>query len=101
MHIPSQQSTIDSLGPASCFEFSAPYLRRMHTMEQKLAAFERLLKIMEELREKCPWDKKQTIETLRQLTIEETFELADAISQKNTAEIKNELGDVLLHISIL
>ena len=63
-----------------------------------LESFEKLLIIMDELREQCPWDKKQTIETLRQLTIEETFELADAISQKNTAEIKNELGDILLHI---
>ena len=60
--------------------------------------FQRLVKIMDELREKCPWDKKQTIETLRQLTIEETFELADAITEKDWKGIKEELGDILLHI---
>ena len=59
---------------------------------------QQLVTIMDELREKCPWDKKQTIETLRQLTIEETFELADAITDKNWQDIKEELGDILLHI---
>jgi XTP/dITP diphosphohydrolase len=59
---------------------------------------ERLIKIMNELREKCPWDKKQTIHTLRQQTIEETFELADAITDKDWNGIKEELGDLLLHI---
>lgn len=67
-------------------------------MEDKLKAFERLLIIMDELREKCPWDKKQTIESLRHLTIEETYELADAIIEKDMTNIKKELGDVLLHI---
>lgn len=67
-------------------------------MEEKLKAFERLLVIMDELREKCPWDKKQTIESLRHLTIEETYELADAILDKDIPNIKKELGDVLLHI---
>ncbi len=61
-------------------------------------AFDRLIKIMDELREKCPWDKKQTIETLRTLTIEETYELADAITNNDWKGIKEELGDVLLHI---
>jgi MazG family protein len=61
-------------------------------------SFLRLVKIMDELREKCPWDKKQTIETLRQLTIEETYELADAISADDYKSIKEELGDLLLHI---
>jgi len=61
-------------------------------------AFERLVKIMDELREKCPWDKKQTIQTLRQLTIEETYELADAITDNDWKGIKEELGDILLHI---
>jgi XTP/dITP diphosphohydrolase len=61
-------------------------------------AFLRLVQIMEELREKCPWDKKQTIQTLRQLTIEETYELADAISDNDFKSIKEELGDLLLHI---
>jgi len=74
-------------------------------MQEKLKAFERLLNIMDELREKCPWDKKQTIESLRHLTIEETYELADAILDKDLPdrqagmqEIKKELGDILLHI---
>ncbi|MBE9467114.1 MAG: nucleoside triphosphate pyrophosphohydrolase [Bacteroidetes bacterium] len=67
-------------------------------MKDKLKAFERLLNIMDELREKCPWDKKQTYESLRSNTIEETYELADAIIDKNIPEIKKELGDVLLHI---
>jgi MazG family protein len=62
------------------------------------SAFERLVNIMNELREKCPWDKKQTIETLRQLTIEETYELTDAITDKDWKGIKEELGDLLLHI---
>ncbi len=67
-------------------------------MEEKLKAFERLLKIMDDLREQCPWDKKQTIESLRHLTIEETYELADAIMYKDMTNIKKELGDILLHI---
>jgi XTP/dITP diphosphohydrolase len=61
-------------------------------------AFLRLVQIMEELREKCPWDRKQTIESLRSLTIEETYELADAISSKDWKGIREELGDLLLHI---
>ena len=60
--------------------------------------FERLVNIMDELREKCPWDKKQTIQTLRSMTIEETYELADAITKEDWNEIKEELGDILLHI---
>src|SRR5882757_6430176 len=60
--------------------------------------FERLVRIMDELREKCPWDRKQTIQSLRQLTIEETYELADAITDKDWKGIKEELGDLLLHI---
>jgi XTP/dITP diphosphohydrolase len=67
-------------------------------MKKELEAFDRLLEIMDELREKCPWDKKQTIETLRTLTIEETYELADAIIKKDLTEVKKELGDLLLHI---
>ena len=67
-------------------------------MEEKLKAFERLLNIMDDLREKCPWDKKQTIESLRHLTIEETYELSDAILKNNSEELKKELGDILLHI---
>jgi len=67
-------------------------------MKEKLAAFERLLIMMDELREKCPWDKKQTIESLRHLTIEETYELADSIIEKDMVNIKKELGDILLHI---
>jgi len=64
----------------------------------QLDSISRLLDIMEELREKCPWDQKQTFESLKSLTIEETFELADAISDNNINEVKNELGDLLLHI---
>lgn len=67
-------------------------------MQEKLKAFERLLIVMDELREKCPWDKKQTMESLRHLTIEETYELCDAILDKDMPNIKKELGDVLLHI---
>ena len=70
----------------------------MHTREEQLAAFDRLLTIMGELREKCPWDRKQTFESLRQNTIEETYELAAAILKKDLTEIEKELGDVLLHI---
>ena len=64
----------------------------------QLKAFERLLIIMDELREQCPWDKKQTMESLRHLTIEEVYELGDAILEKDLKEVKEELGDVLLHI---
>ncbi len=70
----------------------------MNTRQQQLDAFNRLLDIMDELREKCPWDKKQTMQTLRHLTIEETYELGDAILDDNLVEVKNELGDLLLHI---
>lgn len=67
-------------------------------MQNKLQAFERLLTIMDDLREKCPWDKKQTIQSLRHLTIEETYELADAILDENIEDIKEEIGDILLHM---
>lgn len=67
-------------------------------MDKRLQAFDRLLSIMDELREKCPWDKKQTFESLRKLTIEETYELADAIVKGDKQEVKKELGDLLLHI---
>ena len=69
-----------------------------HTKEEKLAAFGRLLDIMDDLREKCPWDRKQTFDSLRQNTIEETYELATAISRHDMNEISKELGDVLLHV---
>lgn len=71
---------------------------KVTTREEQLKAFDRLLNIMDELREKCPWDRKQTFETLRPLTIEETYELGDAILDKNLNEVRNELGDLLLHI---
>ena len=67
--------------------------------ESKLKAFDRLLTIMDELRENCPWDKKQTLETLRHLTIEETYELSDAILEGDLNEVKKELGDLLLHMA--
>jgi XTP/dITP diphosphohydrolase len=67
-------------------------------MQEKLRAFERLLTIMDELREQCPWDRKQTFESLRHLTIEETYELSDAIMDGNLNEVKKEIGDLLLHM---
>ncbi|MDX5583425.1 MAG: nucleoside triphosphate pyrophosphohydrolase [Aureibaculum sp.] len=70
----------------------------MNSREEQLNAFSRLLDIMDEIREKCPWDKKQTLQSLRHLTIEETYELGDAILDNDLPEIKNELGDLLLHI---
>lgn len=66
--------------------------------DERLIAFKRLLDIMDELREKCPWDKEQTLESLRYLTIEETYELSEAILDNNLKEIKNELGDLMLHL---
>ncbi len=70
----------------------------MSTRQNQLEAFDKLLTIMDELREQCPWDKKQTLQTLRHLTIEETYELGDAILDNNLDEVKKELGDLLLHI---
>lgn len=70
----------------------------MNTRKLQLDAFERLLNIMDELREKCPWDRKQTMQSLRHLTIEETYELGDAILEDDLQEVKKELGDLLLHI---
>jgi XTP/dITP diphosphohydrolase len=70
----------------------------MNTVEQKKEAFERLLTIMDELREKCPWDMKQTLESLRHLSIEEVYELGDAILDGDMDEVKKELGDVFLHL---
>ncbi len=70
----------------------------MNTRKDQLKAFDRLLTIMDELRAQCPWDKKQTMQTLRHLTIEETYELGDAILENDLEEVKKELGDVLLHI---
>lgn len=70
----------------------------MNSRQTQLQAFERLLDIMDDLREKCPWDKKQTMQSLRHLTIEETYELGDAILDNDLNEVKKELGDVLLHI---
>ena len=70
----------------------------MNSRQDQLQAFDRLLTIMDELREKCPWDRKQTMESLRHLTIEETYELGDAILDKDMDEIRKELGDVLLHL---
>ena len=71
---------------------------KMHTKEEKMVAFGRLLDVMNDLREKCPWDRKQTNESLRANTIEETFELCDAIIKNDESNICKELGDVLLHI---
>ncbi|AGA77447.1 nucleoside triphosphate pyrophosphohydrolase [Echinicola vietnamensis] len=73
-------------------------MSKISSRSQQLEAFDRLLTIMDELREQCPWDRKQTIESLRHLTIEETFELSDAILDADLEEVKKELGDILLHI---
>ena len=70
----------------------------MNITDPRLLAFERLLNIMDDLREKCPWDRKQTFESLRHLTIEETYELSDAILKNDLPEIKKELGDLMLHM---
>ena len=67
-------------------------------MRPELEAFERLIDIITELREKCPWDQKQTIESLRYLTIEETYELSDAIIDNDMDEVKKELGDIIMHV---
>jgi len=68
------------------------------TLEEKKEAFGRLLTIMDELREGCPWDRKQTMQTLASLTVEETYELVDAIEEDNLSDVKEELGDLLLHM---
>ena len=68
----------------------------MNNLEQKKAAFADLIEIIETLREKCPWDKKQTLESLRSLTIEEVYELGDAILAKDMQEVKKELGDLIM-----
>src|SRR5690606_2839426 len=70
----------------------------MNTRQSQLRAIDRLLTIMDELRAQCPWDKKQTLQSLRHLTIEETYELGDAILENDLGEVKKELGDLLLHI---
>lgn len=81
------------------FEMKKPYSAPDLQREEKLKAFDRLLTIMNELRENCPWDKKQTLETLRHLTIEETYELTDAILEGDLNEVKKELGDMMLHLA--
>jgi len=73
-------------------------MSELSSRQTQLESFDKLLTVMDELREKCPWDRKQTIESLRHLTIEETFELSDAILEGDMEEIKKELGDILLHI---
>ncbi len=71
---------------------------KIYKMDRRIEAFKALLDIMDELRAKCPWDKKQTLESLRYLTIEETYELSDAILEGDLQEIKKELGDIMLHL---
>ncbi len=73
-------------------------MNKMHTKEEKMAAFSRLLDVQDRLRLQCPWDKKQTFESLRPNTIEETFELCDALMKRDYKDIKKELGDVLEHV---
>ncbi len=99
---PEQVQVICGIGPASdCGLKTARlnnYLRTMSTNDPRLTAFSRLLTIMDELREQCPWDRKQTMETLRPLTIEETYELGDAILENDLEEVKKEIGDIMLHM---
>ncbi len=83
--------------PIFAFEFCL-LMKNMNALQQKLDAFGRLLTIMDELREQCPWDRKQTIESLRNLTIEETYELADAILTNDLNGVKEEVGDIMLHM---
>jgi len=73
-------------------------IKIMNTKAQKLEAFSKLLDIMDDLREKCPWDKKQDLQSLRHLTLEEVYELSDALLEEDLPEVKKELGDVLLHL---
>lgn len=73
-------------------------IQKLRNMDPRLVAFERLLTIMDDLREKCPWDQKQTLETLRHLTIEETYELTDAILDNDMESLKGEIGDLFLHL---
>ncbi len=80
------------------FIMNKPLSKIDENRPEKLKAFDRLLTIMDELRENCPWDKKQTMETLRHLTIEETYELGDAILENDLEEVKKELGDLMLHL---
>ncbi|GBU08253.1 nucleoside triphosphate pyrophosphohydrolase [Bacteroidales bacterium] len=87
-----------NLAPKTKYKQSLIKKQKMHGREEKMQAFGSLLDIMDELREKCPWDKKQTNESLRTNTIEETFELCEAIIGRDNDEIKKELGDLLLHI---
>ncbi len=84
--------------PKPCSLYFCANLDHMNSREAQLKALDRLLTIMDELREKCPWDRKQTMKSLRHLTIEETYELGDAILDEDLQEVKKELGDLLLHI---
>ncbi len=86
------------MGKAIITLMKEPLAKPDHNRKAKLEAFDRLLTIMDELRENCPWDKKQTMESLRHLTIEETYELSDAIVENDLEEVKKELGDLMLHM---
>ena len=98
LSLEKQRKTCFSLVFSSLIRTFASTMERMHTREEKLEAFGRLLDVMDRLREECPWDRKQTNESLRPNTIEETYELCDALINNNQHEICKELGDVLLHI---
>ena len=80
------------------FDFVISYIRIMHTLQEKQQAFARIIEVLDELREKCPWDRKQTNESLRPQTLEEVYELSDAILKGEERELSKELGDVLLHV---
>jgi NTP pyrophosphatase (non-canonical NTP hydrolase) len=93
---PPRSGAMPSFGPTLHSELSTIHV--LVIMDPRLVAFERLLDIMDTLRAECPWDRKQTMETLRPLTIEETYELGDAILKDDLQEVKKELGDLLLHM---
>jgi XTP/dITP diphosphohydrolase len=86
------------LQPILKIQVAIPTFAKKKGMDQRLVEFERLLKIMDDLRAQCPWDKEQTFDSLRHLTIEETYELSDAILEKDLEEIRKELGDLMLHL---
>jgi MazG family protein len=90
---------MDNKEPNNIIPKRRPETKPDPNRKDKLEAFDRLLTIMDELRENCPWDKKQTLESLRHLTIEETFELSDAIIENDLQEIRKELGDLMLHLA--
>ncbi len=96
-NLPGKETTLAGKGLSLSYKGNT-ILNLKPSMTKKLKAFQRLLTIMDELREQCPWDRKQTFQSLRNLTIEETYELADALLEEDLDEIKEEIGDLMLHL---